>query len=120
MEKHGITTLKMVVMWGISLAQQIEQTFEDGKFRWHEAFGFIDEGKALAELIPFMDEAVAELKDLSHPEKLELMAYVKQELQLDNIWAARITNNALDLATATYLSIKTFKDLKAEKQKPQA
>ena len=112
MEKHGIETLKMFVLWGISLTEQLQEAFKDRRFRWYETFGFADEGRAFAELLPHIDQASEEFKDLSLQEKRALIDFIAQEMELDNEWAERITLDAVDLATASYRSLQTMKAYK--------
>lgn len=115
-QEIGIDTLKEITAWGISLAAQLDHALEDKKFRWHEAFGFVDELKELPELISKMDEAGAEFRDLDIVEKNQLVEFVADELELSNEWAEKITQNALDTAAAVYLNIKTFKELKSSRK----
>ena len=116
MKKYGIDKLKMAVLWGIVMADQLDKSLEDGKFRWFEAFGFVDELQALAELIPFLEEMGDEFKDLDTEEKNELIEFIGKEFSLDREWAEKITQTSLDAAVSTYLSIKTWRDFKKSRK----
>ena len=120
MEKKGIENLKLAVAWGISLGSQIDKSLEDKKFRWFEAFGFVDELQALAELLPHIEDMAEEFRDLDTEEKNELVAFVSQEFNVAGEWAERITQVSLDTAVSTYISVKTWKEFRQYRKQLKA
>ena len=116
MKNYGIEKLKMAVLWGISMADQLDRSLKDRKFKWFEAFGFVDELQALSELLPHLEEMGEEFKDLDTEEKNELIEFIGQEFSLGRDWAEKITQTSLDAAVSTYLSIKTWREFKRLRQ----
>jgi hypothetical protein len=105
----GIENLKLAMAWAISTAAQTAKTFEDGKLRFLEILGFVDEGKMLAEIIPKIPEIAAEFKDLTTEEKNELVAYVEREFNIDNASAQFGVKITLDQLATTYISLEGWK-----------
>lgn len=108
-EKLGIEALKKGVKFAVSIASQVTQVMEDGKFSWMETFSFIDEFQEGVVVIKNGKQIVAELKDLSPEEKTELDAYVKAEFDIADDRVEKIVEDSLSIAFSIVSLIANLK-----------
>jgi hypothetical protein len=79
----GIENLKQVIVVAANLGKQIEVAVKGG-LKLIDLLGFVDDFTAIGAVIKNKEAIVAEFKDLDDAERAELLAYVKQNLDLEN------------------------------------
>lgn len=82
-EVLGIETLKQTALTAIKFGQKLEDALADGKLSWGEGLGLaFGVAPDVFKLVPKASLIVTEYKDLSDEERVELVAYIKDELDL--------------------------------------
>lgn len=113
METLGIENLKKAVKFAIDLGEQFAESAKDG-FTWKDSFSFIDELLQVPGLLSRSKDIVAELKDLSEVEKEELVAWAKDELDLEDDALEAKVEGALEFALQFLKFYSLFKKPTAE------
>lgn len=108
-EVHGIEKLKVLAMWGIALAEDLEKTFEDGKFKLVEAFRFVDNFNDLENILPYVEDIKNEFLDLSENERGELENLVKDELGIEESKAIDLVSAGLGIAFSVGAAINVIR-----------
>lgn len=112
-QKFGIENLKKMIGFSLSFTQELSQALADGKFRWLEAFGFIDELLQIEGIVTSWPDIKAELKELNATEREELNAYVTANFKVENISVEDAVKNSLAFVVSAVSLIEGFKKKKA-------
>jgi hypothetical protein len=84
-KKVGIQETKEVLAFVFSLGQATAAALEDGDLGWSDAFKFIEPLKKLAPALDNIEDVLIEVQDIDVEEFAELVAYVNDEFQLEEI-----------------------------------
>jgi len=108
-QKFGINNLKKMVGFSLSFTQELSQALADGKFRWIEAFGFIDELLQIEGIVKAWPDIKAELNELNAVETAELNEFVTANFQVENIPVEDAVKNSLAFVVSAVALIEGFK-----------
>ena len=106
---HGIKESKELLKFVIEFGEALEQALKE------DGLGIADIGLFMAPLMQVgaAFEGIAmlgdEAKDYSAEEVVELVAYAKTELNLDNAKTEKVVEDALELGVKIYAFIQLFK-----------
>jgi hypothetical protein len=100
----GTDKLKVAVKLGVALFNQAKESTADG-FQVMDVFSFVDELAQLPEVIKSAEDMRAELNDLDMAERQEILALVKEQLNVTDERAEEIVVTALDLVFALYKGV---------------
>lgn len=109
MEKHGIKELKEVVKFIIELGEAIDLALADKKFEVAEISLLIAPLMQVGPAFEGLDKLGDEIKDLSEVEAAELVAYVKEELDITSDKVEFMIEKALELGVMIYSFVNLFK-----------
>lgn len=84
MKKLGIESIKIIILFGLSLGNELGKALEDKKLSIGEAFGFIDDLNDIDDVIEAVKKAPAEFLDLDSEEKAEIQSIVKVEFDIED------------------------------------
>lgn len=84
MPKIGITNIKIIILFGLSIGQKISGALEDGKMGFGEVISFTPDIAKIPNIVEAVKKAPAEFLDLDEVEKVELVTMVQEEFDLDN------------------------------------
>lgn len=87
MNKIGIENIKIILIFGLSLAQELQRGLEDKKLNFGEIIGFTDDLAAIPSVVEAVKKAPAEFLDLDEEEKEEIHQLVIDEfdISLDHV-----------------------------------
>jgi len=108
----GIDNLKKLVKFSLDVTEQIASSLADGKITTMEIFGFLPQLVEIPGVVKSWPNIVAELKDLTPEERLELHAYVVSEFDIPNDKVESFVENALLQAVSLISLVEQFKGLK--------
>lgn len=108
----GTENLKKLIKFGCDLTSQIASSLDDGKWSWHDAFGFVDEVAAIPGVVKSFPAIKKELSELSPEERQELYDYVKEEFSIPNDRIEVVVENSLALAISAVALVEQFNALK--------
>ena len=108
-EVTGIKELKELIKFVIELGEAVELGLEDKKFEIAELALLMGPLMQIGTAFEGMDKLGGELKDLSEAESLELVSFVKDELDLKADNTEEIIEAALELGVKIYGFVKMFK-----------
>lgn len=108
MEK-GITELKELLLFVIEFGEALDQAMVDKKFEMAEIGLLIGPLMRAQSAFEGMGEIAGEIKDLSESESLELVEFIKEELDLEADKIELIVEKALELGVKLYGFISLFK-----------
>ena len=80
--KVGIKNIKIILLFGLSLAQELQKGLEDGKLNFGEIIGFTDDLAAIPSVVEAVKRAPAEFLDLDTKEQQELRSLVEKEFNI--------------------------------------
>lgn len=108
-ESVGIKETKELLKFVVELGLAFDKAYADKKFELHElsllVAPMMDAGPAFEGL----DKVGGELKDLTTEEAAELVAFVKDELDLQNDNLEEVIENALEVGLKVYGFIKLLR-----------
>lgn len=110
----GIEKLKAAVSVGIRLTEGVLEKLDDKKLTWLEVLGLAPILVDLPALIRDADALYDELQDLTEKENQELLAYVKEEFDVDNDNLEEVVEDALSVVSALGTLAFSIKALKEE------
>lgn len=105
----GTEALKKAVKFGVNLTNQIIVSGSDG-FSWTDAFSFVDEISEATGVIKSGKEIIAELKDLTEEEKVELYTYIQAEFDLEDDKVEAIVEDSLNIAFSILSLVEKIKN----------
>jgi hypothetical protein len=111
---YGIENLKKLAHLGLGLGMQISTAFEDGKFTWKDAFGFVDELMEVPGVLKNWNAIKDELEDLDAAEREELHAYIIQEFDIPNDRIEHVVEFALGVGINAVGLVDLVKSLKSK------
>jgi NifB/MoaA-like Fe-S oxidoreductase len=103
----GITKLKAGILLLVAFFNQGKEAAEDG-VQTMDLFSFIDEAAQIPGVIASKDEILAELNDLDHSEKQEILDAVAEKLNVENEKAEKIVIAAIDALYGNYALVKAI------------
>lgn len=83
MKKIGIDNIKIILLFGLSLAQELQQGLKDNKLSFGEIIGFTDDLAAIPSVVEAVKKAPAEFLDLDAQEKEEIHQLVVDKFNID-------------------------------------
>ncbi len=107
--EQGIKEIKELVKFVIEFGEAIDLAMADKKFEMSELSLLIAPLMQVGPAFEGLDKIGGELKDLSEEEAAELVAYVRDELELSNDKIEFVIEKALELGVTIYEFIKLFK-----------
>lgn len=108
----GIDNLKKLIKFSLDLTENISTALADGKVTTTEIFGFLPELLQVPGVVKSWKDIVAELKDLTPDERLDLHAYVADEFDIPNDKVEVFIENALLQAISMITLVEQFKAIK--------
>ena len=81
----GIKETKEVLAFVFSLGKATASAMEDGDLGWSDAMKFLDPLKKLAPALDNIEDVLVEVADIDPQEFAELVTFVREEFQLDEI-----------------------------------
>lgn len=110
----GTTKIKIFLLAVITAFIDVKEVFSDGKVTFWEGLGLVPDLKKVPDIIKIFPEVKAEFADLDEAERSEIVLFVKDELNLKDAHVELVIEEALDLATATYIkSVALIDKIKA-------
>lgn len=109
-QKFGIENLKKMVGFSCSFTQELSEALADGKFKWVEAFGFINELMQISDVAKSWPAIKQELSELSLDERTELNEFVEDNFDLVNTHVEDIVKNSLAFAISAVALVEAFKN----------
>lgn len=106
---NNITHLKNAVILCASLVNSIYEKLEDGKLKFFEGLQLALELSKVNEIIKNAALIKAEYQDLDESERLQLVDAVKDELNIANEKAERVTEYSFELLTLISSIAQEFK-----------
>lgn len=106
---NNITHLKNAVVFAATLVNSIYEKLEDGKLKFFEGLQLALQLSQVNEIIKNAALIKAEYQDLDESERLQLVDAVKDELNLPNEKAERITEYSFELLTLISSMAQEFK-----------
>lgn len=108
-QKFGVQNLKKVISFALSFNEELASALKDGKFKWVEAFGFIDELMQVDDLIKAVPQDKNEIAELSTEEMKELREYVEDNFEIQNATVEEVIDASFDFITGATKLIGAFK-----------
>jgi hypothetical protein len=96
----GVSNLKALLSFVISLVVAITESLEDGKLSLSDLFKFFNALKKAIPAFRGISQIRSEIQDLSDAEKTELSAQLAEELELKNETVEQYIEEALKMAIA--------------------
>lgn len=106
----GIEETKDVVKAGVSLANAVINSLKDGKVTLADIPSFIAPLTKIPSALAGIGKVPGELENLSEEETAEIIALVKNELEVDDEHAKEIAGKAIGLMYDLYDFVKTVKN----------
>lgn len=91
--------VKKVIDLGVDIYLELKKALADGKIQPAELFGFLDELLRLQGVIEAAPTAWVELKNASHADRAEIMAYVEAK-DIGTVDVEALINSIIDVAIA--------------------
>lgn len=107
--EHGIQQTKEVLFFIFSFSQAVNKSMADGEFNWYDAKNFIEPLQAMVDAFDDIGSVVPEISDLSPEEMNELVAYVKENFDIEDDALEQRIEDAIDTGVEM---IKLFTTLK--------
>lgn len=108
-QKFGIENLKKAIGWACSFNEELASALKDKKFRWIEAFGFIDDVLGIEGLVKAIPQIKNEIAELSHEENHELKEYISENFTFENSTVEEVIDAAFDFLSGATKLINAFK-----------
>lgn len=96
-DKIGIKETKEVLFFVFSFTKAIQLSLQDGKFNWTDARYFIEPVKAIVDAVDNIDQVIPEVADISPEEMVELVAYIKENFDIEDDEVEFKIKSALDV-----------------------
>jgi hypothetical protein len=107
--EKGIEETKDVVKFGVSLANAVIKSLEDGKISIGDALNFISPATKTPAAFSGIDKVPAELADLTAEEQQELIITVQSELEVTDEKAKAIVTESLKTIVQLYNLVAVIK-----------
>ena len=104
----GIVNLKISILAIVGFVNELNKALADGKLSFFEAIGMIPEASALAAIWPKMGEIQKEFDDLSYDEQDQLIAMIRNELNLGDR-AEELVSLSLETVSNIYKIVQLAK-----------
>ena len=104
-----IKELKEIVKFAIEMGEAVDKALVDKKFDVSELGLLIAPLMQIGPAFEGLDKVGGEIKDLSEAEMAELVAYVKDELDLENDKIETIVEKSIEVGSCIYSLVKLFK-----------
>lgn len=105
----GIDETMDVVDAAVSLANAIIDSYSDGKLTVSDIFNFIKPFTKLPKAISGIDQVPYELDDLQEAELNQLIEFVQNELEVDDLRAKLIVQKSLEAIYSLYELLKVIR-----------
>lgn len=106
---EGTKELKELLTFVIALGESLESALADKKFEMAELALLMPALMKAGDAFTGLDKLGGEVKDLDEAEMADLVAFVKNDLDLANDNVENIIENALDLGAKVYAFVQLFK-----------
>ena len=100
---NNIQHLKKAVVFAATLVNSLYEKLEDKKLKFFEALQLALELSKVQEILKNAELVKKEFQDLDESERVELVQLVKQELDIANDKAERITEYSFELLSLIFL-----------------
>jgi len=104
----GIKETKEALKFVIELGNGLGKSIEDGKFSLGDAVNFLPAAKAFPAAFSGIGKVSAEFLDLDEEERLDLVTFVKDELDIEQDKAEEIAEQAFSLMLNLFSFIQLF------------
>lgn len=94
--EKGIKETKEILFFVFSFTRAMQLAMEDGDFSWTDARHFIEPAKAIMEAADNVSDVIPEIADITPDEMAELVAYVKEEFDIEDDALEAKIESALD------------------------
>ena len=108
-EKVGTKELKEMLSFVITLGESLEAALEDKKFEMAELALLMPALMKVGTAFEGIDKLGAEVKDLDEAEIAELVAFVKEDLDLKSDKIEEMVEKGLELGAKVYGFVQLFK-----------
>jgi hypothetical protein len=108
-EEVGTKELKELLSFVLTLGESVESALKDGKFEMAELALLMPALMKVGDAFEGLDKLGGELKDLSDAESLELVEFVKEDLDLEDDKLEKMVEDGLELGAKLYGFVQLFK-----------
>jgi hypothetical protein len=107
----GIDNLKKIVKFACDFTKQISSSLSDG-WQWTDAFAFVDEMAQVPGVAKSLNQAAAEIADLTSVERDELLAYLEAEFDIPNDKVEDFVEDAIAFSISAISLVEKFRLMK--------